>query len=547
MIGAARHRSDGTILVLTLVVVAILSVIAASQLMLVRAEVGAAAAARRGHQARAAAMSGIYRAMAVLAAGPHDIEARYDAPDLFQAQRIDGQSDAGGTGGWYFTVYADNPADPENLRYGIEDDSGKISLNTATRETLLKLGLTDEQADSLLDFLDADADARANGAEQEYYDALPRPYQINNGLLTTVEQLLLVKGFTAQTVYGEDINLNGLLDVNEDDADATLPFDDDGDGQLNRGLLPYVTALAREPDVDTEGNARVDINGDANALAQSLNAAGLGAGTANFIVQARRAKVTFTDPSQLLGMSIEVQTQAAASGRRRRGRRGRGGTATRTQRISSGVTAENLPTVMDKLTCSAAAGSAQPAQAGVASGGDASADGEIPTGEAAEGQIPTGAASDGQIPTGADADGQPSAAAGGSGRGIALQGQGFRLGRVNLNSAPVRVLSALPGLDEKTAQDIVDVRGELDPETKSTTAWLYTRNVVSADLFKTVAPFLTARSYQFRVRSFGYSLDGRRFCVLEATVDTISGKPRIVYLRDLTRLGVPFAPEGIER
>jgi len=546
VIGAARYRSGGTILVLTLVVVAILSVIAASQLMLVRAEVGAAAAARRGHQARAAAMSGIYRAMAVLAAGPHDLEARYDSPDLFQAQRIDGQSEADGASGWHFTVYADNPADPENLRYGIEDDSGKISLNTATQEMLLKLGLTDEQADGLLDFVDADSDARPSGAEQEYYDALPRPYRINNGLLTTVEQLLLVKGFTAQTVYGEDVNLNGLLDVNEDDADEMLPFDDDADGQLNRGLLPYVTALAREPDVDAEGNARVDINAGANALAQSLSATGLERGPVNFIIQARRAGVTFTDPSQLLGMSIEVDARASARGAGRRGRRGRSRTITRKVRISSGVTADNLPIVMDKLTCSAAGGSGQSASADSASGGDASDDGEIPTGEAADGQIPTGEAADGQILTGEAADGQ-TPTGGGGGRGIARQRQGWRLGRVNLNSAPVRVLSALPGLDGKTAQDIVDVRGELDPETKSTTAWLYTRNVVSADVFKTVAPFLTARSYQFRVRSFGYSLDGRRFCVLEAMIDTVSGKPRIIYLRDLTRLGVPFAPAGIER
>ena len=68
------------------------------------------------------------------------------------------------------------------------------------------------------------------------------------------------------------------------------------------------------------------------------------------------------------------------------------------------------------------------------------------------------------------------------------------------------------------------------------TAWILTQNVVSAEVFKKVRPALTTAPCRFRVRSFGYHLRAGTFCVLEAVIDTASGTPRIVYLRDLTCL-----------
>ncbi|GAF94804.1 unnamed protein product, partial [marine sediment metagenome] len=122
-------------------------------------------------------------------------------------------------------------------------------------------------------------------------------------------------------------------------------------------------------------------------------------------------------------------------------------------------------------------------------------------------------------------------------------------GRVNVNTARPEVLAALPGLDINRAQDIVDVRMGLSPETKSTIAWLYTQNLVDADAFKEVAPLLTADSRQFLVRCVGFGVPCGRFRVLEAVVDLSGSTPRIAYLRDLTRLGLPFAldPESLER
>jgi len=42
----------------------------------------------------------------------------------------------------------------------------------------------------------------------------------------------------------------------------------------------------------------------------------------------------------------------------------------------------------------------------------------------------------------------------------------------------------------------------------------------------------------------GYGVTSGQFRVLEAIVDLAGGSPQIVYLRDLTRLGLPFALAG---
>jgi len=65
--------------------------------------------------------------------------------------------------------------------------------------------------------------------------------------------------------------------------------------------------------------------------------------------------------------------------------------------------------------------------------------------------------------------------------------------------------------------------------------------VVSADTFKAIAPSLTARSWQFHVRCAAYGWPCGQYRVVEAVIDLAGASPRILYQRDLTRLGLPFA------
>jgi len=431
------NRSRGTVLA------------AVALLYRAQAEVTAAAAASRGQQAYATAMTGLGRTMAVLTAAGGDQTIWADNPELFRAQRVcsDGAND------WFFTIYAYNPLDPEVLRNGVTDESSKINLNIAGKETLLGLpGMTPELVDALMDYRDADANTRPEGAEQDYYDQLPYPYLIKNGPLGTVEELLLVKGFTAPLVYGEDYNLNGLLEPNEDDGEGAFP-PDNADGFLDRGLLGVATVWSYGRNVSIDNMPRINVNS-----AEDLGSAGLSAQTREFIQLYRQEGKSFKHPADLLNLRYQLQKAHDKL---------KAGTW-----IESGVGAGELPEVVDRLT-------AQPGK--------------------------------------------------------------IVFGKVNINTAPAEVLAALPGFDLDLAEQIVSARELLDAPAKETIAWPYTQNVVSADTFKAIAPALTARPWQFHVRCVAYGWPCGQYRVVEAVIDMAPDLPRILYQRDITRLGMPFA------
>lgn len=446
----------GVVLVAVLFVTALLAIVAAVLAFRVRAELAASTAKTRGEQAYQAALSGLGVALAVLRSSSADAGVWYDNPDLFRNQFVADD----GANRWYFTIYADGDAEQNTLRYGLSDEAGKINVNVAPAETLAALrNMTAELVDCLLDYRDADGETRPEGAEQEYYDGLNRPYFIPNGPLGTVEEMLMIKGFSGPVVYGEDANLNGLLDPNEDDGDDSFP-PDNRDGRLDRGLRALVTVYSSEPDLDRSGRPRVNINGD-QAASGDL---GLPQQTLQFIALYRAEGNAFKHPSELLEMRYQLKQAPRNVPGLQAG-----------SWIESGVGGEQLPVVLDRLTT-------RPA--------------------------------DTRRPV---------------------------VGLVNVNTAPLEVLAALPGMDANIAQQIIDVRRNLDAETLSTPAWLYTQNLLDAAAFKQVAPMLTARSYQFSARCVGFGVPCGRYRVLEAVLDLSGSVPRIAYLRDITRLGLPFA------
>jgi len=124
-------------------------------------------------------------------------------------------------------------------------------------------------------------------------------------------------------------------------------------------------------------------------------------------------------------------------------------------------------------------------------------------------------------------------------------GKIFANSAINVNSAPAEALIAVLGPDNADlVERIVSLRADLTPEEKATTAWLYANNLVGAAKFKEIAPKLTARGFQYRIQVVGYGINSGRYCVLEAIVDPIG--QRVLYLRDLTGLGMPFPLENIQ-
>ncbi|NQU76415.1 MAG: general secretion pathway protein GspK [Planctomycetes bacterium] len=451
------QRTCGFILVAVIVVVAMVALIGGTMMFRMQAEAAASAVSAGGQQGRAAAMSGILRALAVVSADSADRAMWWDNEALFKNQLV--RDD--GNVRWYFTVFADKADDGKNVRFGLIDEAAKINVNAASSKTLLAMpNMTQELVDCLLDYIDSDSETRPSGAEQDYYDRLDYPYIIKNGNLATLEELLLVKGFGTGIVFGEDANLNGTLESNEDDGEWQFPSDD-ADGRLNTGLRGFATAVTYENDTDSQGQPLVDLNGDA----QALEAMGLNKRTFDFIKIYREAGNFFTHPSQLLNMKFSE--------------------------LDSGVTAEGLPLIMGRLTAK-------------------------PPARGADEQTP-------------DTAGPPEPP------------MGTRIGLVNVNTAGTDVLAAMEGLDAALVQRIVETRDGLDPQTLMTTAWLFTEGVLTPEQFKKVAPLLTTRSFQFRVLCVGFGVPVGRFCVMEAVLDLAGPRQQVVYLRDITRLGLPFA------
>ena len=68
-----------------------------------------------------------------------------------------------------FWVLRSNPEDDLQHDYGLTDEAGKINLNSASMEVLLKLpGMTAELASSIIDWRDGDDELSPGGAESEY-------------------------------------------------------------------------------------------------------------------------------------------------------------------------------------------------------------------------------------------------------------------------------------------------------------------------------------------------------------------------------------------
>lgn len=155
---------------------------------------------------------------------------------------------------------------------GPSDAHARINVNAATTEQLLTLEpfMTEDVADSILDWIDADEDSRPLGAEAGYYQSLPYRYEPRNAPVRSLAELELIAGVYPEDLRGEDWNLNGVLDPNEDDGDLSWP-PDNADGILDRGWSGLLTARSVEGTLGASGLVKLDLSSvDENDLVTRL-------------------------------------------------------------------------------------------------------------------------------------------------------------------------------------------------------------------------------------------------------------------------------------
>jgi type II secretory pathway component PulK len=245
------HRTDGTILIVTIWVVLVLAGLALVFARSMRVAAIVAANHVASLEAECIAAGASEYAKAKLATSSEE-----ETTDLMDSEPYEAME----VGEGYVWLLRSDLEDDRQFDYGLTDESGKINLNSASEEMLLKLpGMTAELAASIIDWRDEDSEITPGGAEDEYYLLLSESYNCKNSELETVDEILLIKGASEDLLYGEDTNLNSILDDNENDGDLSDPSDN-RNGRLDIGFYDYVTVYSVETNLDSEGNQRININ-----------------------------------------------------------------------------------------------------------------------------------------------------------------------------------------------------------------------------------------------------------------------------------------------
>lgn len=163
-------------------------------------------------------------------------------------------------GDGYFWVLRPQFDDASMPTFGLMPESAKLNLNNASYDQLSLIpGMDYTSASSIMDWKDTDNNVERDGAESDYYLALPDPYFCKSEAFETVEELLLVRGMTREVLYGDGtappLGQRGQMIVRDVTSISFEP-------QLARGLFDLFTVKSVEPNTAADGQQRININVD---------------------------------------------------------------------------------------------------------------------------------------------------------------------------------------------------------------------------------------------------------------------------------------------
>ncbi|MCA9214379.1 MAG: general secretion pathway protein GspK [Planctomycetales bacterium] len=440
-----------------------------------------------------------------------------------------------------FALNNENAAELPMLTFGLVDESSKLHLETilawdteqpgAGRTALMSLpNMTESTADAILDWIDEDNEVREFGAESEYYTSLDPRREPANAIPRSLQELLQVRGVTVELLFGFDRNHNYTIEEFErpqlhqqqndgqpqneltsgegDQSQSQESKDQPSDRQDATRIAParpndrqqddplvipepwcrFLTVTSAEHNHDFFGQPRINLNApDLGSLHRSLQAR-FGSDIAKFVVAVRQ--------SGLYKGSKSPNSQPLPSWK------------------------PNVPPSFELTSV----GSLHNAK--VALG-----DKDDPTIY----QSPwagTGETSD-SVEFAEFCD------------SVTLVDLAVVSGRINIMSAPREVLMAIPELTTEHVDQILIARSQdpgRDPNSvqRPSPYWLVEEEIMSANTFEQLSPYLTMSGDVFRCQIVGYYTDNSPIHRIEVIVDGTDDTPRPVYYTDLTRLGRGF-------
>jgi competence ComEA-like helix-hairpin-helix protein len=252
-------KASGSILVALLWCLTLLAVLVVGLLYTARTDLTMVKNYGDQIQAHYLALAGLEKAKALLyheaaerkQSAQNHTGALYNSPENFRDVKF-GR-------GQFRVVRQDSRDEGGQLLYGISDEESRLNVNHCSPEELMKLfGMTPEIAAAINDWRDGDSSASPGGAEREYYSSLRPPYVPRDDRIQTARELLLVRGITAELLMGEDTNLNGLLDPEENDGDLSLPSDN-SDSILDGGWAGVFSFESKVRNQNAAGQERIDV------------------------------------------------------------------------------------------------------------------------------------------------------------------------------------------------------------------------------------------------------------------------------------------------
>jgi type II secretory pathway component PulK len=526
-------------LVLTLIVIALLTLGAMAFFERMFAENRASRAHGRQLQSRHLAESGIEHLKALLMQDPKILQESgglYANPSLFQGVLVTDDPLAAFRG--RFTVLApDLTTDGYygGVRYGIENESAKLNLNTVlladnsddngARKLLMTLpGMTEPIADAILDWLDDDHETRLLGAEREYYSSLNPPYEPRNGPIGSIEELLLVRDVTPALLFGADLNRNTGIEAGEQPL-TVIENVDNSAGYLNRGWAAYLTLDSAETNLRPDGTPKIDVNMDNLEELHKLLVQALDRDMANFIIAFRQGgPYDGNEPGQeASGITLDF-TQPGR------------------QRLNSILDLIGVSTQIAKPGVGGGGGGGESEGGGREGGGrgrDGGGSGEGGGGQNQNSRTVVAAAFDDQpgamqryLPKLMD--------------NLAVNAAPSIPGRLNINQAPRQLLAGIPGLTTTAVDQIISNRdvtlGQQRPEQMHET-WLLTNGIVELAQMKKLIGLVTTKGSVYRAQVVGFFDAEGPADRIEVVIDATQ-KPPVVRRRwELRELGPGYSRE----
>lgn len=274
-------RQKGFILVQVLIVVACLVALMAMMAADQRATLQATQDQIRHRRAELAARSAVAQALSVL-----------QTATTQKVTLLDAWATLGDEGAILYDL------GDATYRMQILDAASLINVNTARNAQLQLLPLDQGSIDCLLDWREPSTQPRADGAKDAYYNNLEQPYNARKGRLSSLSEMLLIKGWTAKELYCLPTNISY----------TNWPEDDNGN-ELT--LASLFTVDGGSPNTQANGSPRINL-GRPGVTQQQLMRLGINPMLANRIL----AGTPYNSFQRLLSIPglLERDTEALLNG-----------------------------------------------------------------------------------------------------------------------------------------------------------------------------------------------------------------------------------------